>query len=83
MTDIIHSEENPLVVPIPDTRTNPIDTRKRMFHGRVTMQEMAAIMLRIPDSGLDWLDEMINKSRELDSVKLPYFGTIGDKSDGS
>jgi len=29
----------------------------------MTLRQYAAIKLKVPDSGLDWLDEMINKSR--------------------
>ncbi len=32
----------------------------------VTLQQRAAIALKIPNSGLDWLDEMIKQSRQLD-----------------
>ena len=30
--------------------------------GGMTLREYAAIKLRVPDSGTDWLDEMIRKS---------------------
>jgi hypothetical protein len=33
---------------------------------RMTMRSYAAIHLRVPDSGIDWLDRMIERSRELD-----------------
>ena len=29
-----------------------------------TKKEMAAIMLKVPDSGLDWLDDMIRRSHK-------------------
>jgi hypothetical protein len=32
----------------------------------VTLRQYAAIKLRVPDSGTDWLDEMIVKSRNFD-----------------
>lgn len=31
-------------------------------YGGMTLREYAAIKLRVPDSGTDWLDEMIRKS---------------------
>lgn len=32
-------------------------------------REYAAILLRVPDSGLDWLDQMIERSKELQHPK--------------
>ena len=32
----------------------------------MSLQAYAAIHLRVPDSGIDWLDRMIRRSRELD-----------------
>ena len=31
----------------------------------------AAIHLCVPDSGIEWLDEMIRKSRQLDARRMP------------
>ena len=33
---------------------------------QMSLRTFAAIHLRVPDSGIAWLDEMINRSRELD-----------------
>ena len=33
---------------------------------KLPLRAYAAIRLRVPDSGIDWLDKMIEKSRELD-----------------
>ena len=33
---------------------------------QMSLRTYAAIHLRVPDSGIDWLDEMIKRSRELD-----------------
>ena len=33
---------------------------------KMSMRVYAAIHLRVPDSGIEWLDKMIEKSRELD-----------------
>ena len=33
---------------------------------KMSLRAYAAIHLRVPDSGIDWLDEMIRKARELD-----------------
>ena len=35
-------------------------------HFGMTLRQYAAIRLRVPDSGTDWLDEMIVKSRNFD-----------------
>ena len=35
---------------------------------KISLRTYAAIHLRVPDSGIDWLDEMIRQSRELDSA---------------
>jgi hypothetical protein len=32
----------------------------------MSLRTFAAIHLRVPDSGIDWLDAMIRRSRELD-----------------
>lgn len=32
----------------------------------MSLRTYAAIQLRVPDSGIDWLDQMILRSRELD-----------------
>ena len=33
---------------------------------QMSLRTFAAIHLRVPESGIDWLDEMIKRSRELD-----------------
>jgi hypothetical protein len=33
----------------------------------ISLRVYAAIHLRVPDSGIDWLDKMIRRSRRLDS----------------
>jgi hypothetical protein len=37
---------------------------------KISLREYAAIHLRVPDSGIDWLDKMIRKARELDVRSL-------------
>jgi hypothetical protein len=39
------------------------------FNG-MTMRQYAAIKLKVPDSGTDWLDDMIRKSNEFDMMLL-------------
>lgn len=34
---------------------------------RMPLRAYAAIQLRVPDSGIGWLDQMIRRSRQLDS----------------
>ncbi len=36
--------------------------------GRMSLRTYAAIQLRVPDSGIKWLDTMIQRSRELDKA---------------
>lgn len=50
-------------------------------HQGMTLRQHAAIELRVPDSGVDWLDEMIRKARRMDLAgqipSLPV-GTSGE-----
>jgi hypothetical protein len=39
------------------------------FNG-MTLREYAAIKLKVPDSGTDWLDDMIRKSNDIDMMLL-------------
>jgi len=36
----------------------------------MTLRQYAAIKLKVPDSGTDWLDDMIRKSNEFDMMFL-------------
>jgi hypothetical protein len=36
----------------------------------MTLRQYAAIKLKVPDSGTDWLDDMIRKSNEFDMMLL-------------
>ncbi len=38
---------------------------------RMSLRTYAAIQLRVPDSGIDWLDKMIERSRKLDRQISP------------
>ena len=38
---------------------------------RMSLRTYAAIQLRVPDSGIDWLDKMIERSRKLDRQTNP------------
>jgi hypothetical protein len=69
---------NPLFppeVPFPDPvvpkRSEPSAMPVPIVYEEKEMEQMslrtyAAIQLRVPDSGIDWLDQMILRSRELD-----------------
>jgi hypothetical protein len=37
---------------------------------KMSLRVYSAIHLRVPDSGIDWLDRMIERSRELDAHGL-------------
>lgn len=38
---------------------------------RMALRTYAAIQLRVPESGIDWLDTMILRSRKLDRQTVP------------
>jgi hypothetical protein len=44
----------------------PVIYEKSEVEG-ISLRVYAAIQLRVPESGIDWLDKMIQRSRELDS----------------
>jgi hypothetical protein len=43
----------------------------------MSLRVYAAVHLRVPDSGIDWLDEMIRRSRELDHAPTVRQGEGG------
>jgi hypothetical protein len=58
--------------PLPDAKPEPVAPPIPVVYEKEEREQMslrayAAIHLRVPDSGMDWLDEMIRRSRELDS----------------
>jgi hypothetical protein len=46
----------------------------------MTMQQYAAIKLKVPDSGVDWLDEMIRQSLKDDFAAKAMQGMMHDVS---
>ena len=54
-------------------------TAPEAYYG-MTMRQYAAIKLRVPDSGTDWLDEMISKSLRDDFAARVMQGTYNDGS---
>lgn len=47
----------------------------------MTLRQYAAIKLRVPDSGIDWLDEMIVKSNRDDFAAKAINGILSDDCD--
>ena len=46
--------------------------------GGMTLRQYAAIKLRVPDSGIDWLDDMIRKSQRDEFAAKAMQSFIGD-----
>lgn len=46
----------------------------------MTLRQYAAIKLRVPDSGTDWLDEMIRKSMRDDFAAKAMQGMLADST---
>lgn len=49
-------------------------------HGGMTMREYAAIKLRVPGCGEEWLDEMIKQSLRDEFAEKALQGLLGDHS---
>lgn len=54
------------------------DERKCIYDAGMTLRQYAAIKLRVPDSGTDWLDEMISKSLRDDVAAKVMQGMYND-----
>jgi hypothetical protein len=48
--------------------------------GGITLRQYAAIKLKVPDSGTDWLDDMIRKSLQDDFAAKAMQGMLHDVS---
>lgn len=48
----------------------PRYARGDMYSLGISLREYAAIKLRVPDSGTDWLDSMIERSRMMDFAQF-------------
>lgn len=58
--------------PLPGQRTDTVTPPIPVVYESTELENMslrayAAVHLRVPDSGIDWLDKMIERSRELDA----------------
>lgn len=49
-------------------------------HGGMTLRQYAAIKLKVPDSGTDWLDAMIEKSLRDDFAAKAMQGLLAEPS---
>ena len=50
----------------------------RMPTSQMTLREQCALKLRVPTSGTDWLDEMIEKALRLEFELVQYRGICHD-----
>ena len=48
----------------------PTTNYSAVYSEGMTLRQYAAINLKVPDSGTDWLDEMIVKANEIDRELL-------------
>ncbi|HLJ47125.1 MAG TPA: hypothetical protein VKU01_14005 [Bryobacteraceae bacterium] len=59
---------HPFRIPKPDSSSVPMPMIYESADGEVMpLRAYAAIQLRVPDSGIDWLDEMIRRARRMDA----------------
>ena len=68
---------------ISETNTKPIEFKP--IRTELSAKETAAIHLRVPDSGTNWLDAMIQKARRYEFIKVVapiYFNDKHDKAEG-
>ena len=82
-TDGAPVDESPDYTGIPKPKFSgyQIDTRAIKVKD-VSLQIMAAIELRIPDSGIDWLDKMIAKAERRDIAVKLLQGDLANSNNG-
>jgi hypothetical protein len=73
MTDRTGGAAFPIAVPGPNETT--------MLHKGMTLRQYAAIKLRVPDSGTDWLDDMIREGRRMDYAGQALAGSLANSND--
>ncbi|OHC82897.1 MAG: hypothetical protein A3G73_02570 [Rhodospirillales bacterium RIFCSPLOWO2_12_FULL_67_15] len=61
---------------------NPEGDTYYVSEGGMSLRQYAAIKLRVPDSGLAWLDEMILASRRAEYAGLAMQGLLSRKGSG-
>ena len=61
---------------------NPEGDAYYVSEGGMTLRQYAAIKLRVPDSGLAWLDHMIPASRRAEYAGLAMQGMLARKGSG-
>ena len=59
-----------------------LEERKLWGQASLTPRVYAAIHLRIPDSGIDWLDKMIAKAERRDMAKRAMQGLVANADSG-
>lgn len=63
--------EHPFPNPIPRRSSAPPPPVPVVYESteleKMSLRTYAAIQLRVPESGIEWIDDMIRRSRDLDS----------------
>lgn len=60
----------------PDERDRAYLKARAEAVGGMTLRQYAAIEMRVPESGTDWLDDMIRRARKLDAVEKAMQGLV-------
>ena len=78
-----HDDSSP-AFPLGTFYPHPTDSGVSIMHGHpgMSLRQYAAIKLRVPDSGLAWLDEMILASRRAEYAGLAMQGLLSRKGSG-
>jgi len=58
------------------------DGSHHFSHPGLTAREHAAITLRVPDSGQEWLDDMIREARRWDAAQAAMQGILASPDGG-
>ena len=74
-----HDDSSP-AFPLGTFYPHPTDSGVSIMHGHpgMSLRQYAAIKLRVPDSGLAWLDEMILASRRAEYAGLAMQGLLAN-----
>lgn len=68
--------------PVMGKRWHPDGGFHEVQHGGMTLRQYAAIHLRVPNSGDDWLDDMIREAQRNDFAAKAMQGVLSNSDNG-